>query len=109
MVPLALFFSYAYPWKVYQHGHGRGTFAKLEEADKPELSYQGGPFGIYAWLSMLNPSDSLKAILFIFRREDRREPSGTSVAMTGYNSHDALVEHPYNAQSYSSPHTNQRE
>ncbi|KAM0234088.1 hypothetical protein ACHAP5_010191 [Fusarium lateritium] len=108
MVPLALFFSYAYPWKVYQHGHGRGTFAKLEEGNKPELSYQGGPFGIYAWLSMLNPSDSLKAILFIVRREDRREPSSTSVAMTGYNSDDALTAQPYNAQSYPSPHTHQR-
>ncbi|KAF5670070.1 hypothetical protein FHETE_4753 [Fusarium heterosporum] len=105
MVPLALFFMYAYPWKVYQHGHGRGTFAKLEEADKPQLSYQGGPFGIYAWLSMLNPSDSLKAILFIFSRNDRKEATGASVAMTGYNSNDALVSRPYNAQPYSNQHT----
>ncbi|KAM0311647.1 hypothetical protein ACHAPQ_012361 [Fusarium lateritium] len=73
-----------------------------------QLTYADVPFGIYAWLSMLNPSDSLKAILFIVRREDRREPSSTPVAMTGYNLDDALTAHPYNAQSYPSPHTNQR-
>ncbi|RGP73182.1 hypothetical protein FLONG3_6498 [Fusarium longipes] len=101
MVPLSLFFMYAYPWKVYVHGYGRGTFAKLEEGDRPEQSYQGGPFGIYAWLAMLNPSDSLKAILFIFQRTENGASPGTPVAMTGYNSEDALMSHPYNAESYS--------
>ncbi|CAG7563483.1 unnamed protein product [Fusarium equiseti] len=107
MVPLSFFFMYAYPWKVYVHGYGRGTFAKLEAANGHEQSYQGGPFGIYAWLAMLNPSDSLKAILFIFQRSKRDAAPGTPVAMTGYNSDDALMSHPYNAQSYSNPDTNQ--
>ncbi|KAM0235208.1 hypothetical protein ACHAPO_006005 [Fusarium lateritium] len=108
MVPLSIFFYIAYPWKVYVHGHGRGTFAKLEENNRPEQSYQGGPFGIYAWLAMLNPSDSLKAILFIFQGTERRTSPGTPVAMTGYNSDDALMSRPYNAESYSATAQGQR-
>lgn len=109
MVPLSLFFMYAYPWKVYVHGYGRGTFAKLEQGDRPEQSYQGGPFGIYAWLAMLNPSDSLKAILFIVTRNDKGASPGTPVAMTGYNSDDGLMSHPYNAQSYAGTPQEQRQ
>jgi hypothetical protein len=100
MAPLSLFFMFAYPWSVYMAGHGRGSFTKLEQANAPEMSYQGGPFGIHAWLAMLNPSDSLKAILFIFKRDDRNG-SSMSVNMTGYHSNDPLVSRPYNPQPYS--------
>jgi hypothetical protein len=100
MAPLSLFFMFAYPWSVYMSGHGRGNFSKLEQGNMPEGSYQGGPFGIHAWLAMLNPSDSIKAILFIFK-QDNRNASTTSVNMTGYQSNDPLVSHPYNPQPYS--------
>lgn len=100
MAPLSLFFMFAYPWSVYKSGHGRGNFSKLEQGNMPEGSYQGGPFGIHAWLAMLNPSDSIKAILFIFK-QDNRNASTTSVNMTGYQSNDPLVSHPYNPQPYS--------
>ncbi|KAJ4256182.1 hypothetical protein NW762_009260 [Fusarium torreyae] len=102
MVPLALFFCFAYPWKVYKDGYGRGNFAKLEEAARPSSSYQGGPFGIYAWLAMLNPSDSWKAIIFAIT-PNRSESPGTPVAVSNYNSDDGLISHPYNAQAYSMP------
>ncbi|EXL71194.1 hypothetical protein FOPG_13013 [Fusarium oxysporum f. sp. conglutinans race 2 54008] len=100
MAPLSLFLMFAYPWSVYMSGHGRGNFSKLEQGNMPEGSYQGGPFGIHAWLAMLNPSDSIKAILFIFK-QDNRNASTTSVNMTGYQSNDPLVSHPYNPQPYS--------
>ncbi|KAF4442354.1 hypothetical protein F53441_11782 [Fusarium austroafricanum] len=111
MVPLAFFFMFAYPWKVYMHGYGRGTFSAIEESNKPQMSYQGGPFGIYAWLAMWNPSDSIQAILFIVKRDDRNT-SATPVAMTGYSSDDGLMSQaqsynngPYNTQSYNDrPH-----
>ncbi|KAF4339938.1 hypothetical protein FBEOM_6163 [Fusarium beomiforme] len=103
MVPLALFFMVAYPWNVYMHNHGRGNFAKLEQGNGREMSYQGGPLGIHAWLAMLNPSDSIKAILFIFQR-DNRNTSTTAVDMTGYSSNDPLVSRPYNPHAYSTTH-----
>uniref|UniRef100_A0A8H7K6X7 Uncharacterized protein n=1 Tax=Bionectria ochroleuca TaxID=29856 RepID=A0A8H7K6X7_BIOOC len=62
MVPLSLFFFWAYPWGVYLVG--KGGFDTKVALTNP---YQGGPFGIWAWLQMLNPSDTFKAIIFIFK------------------------------------------
>ncbi|VUC26645.1 unnamed protein product, partial [Clonostachys rosea] len=62
MVPLSLFFFWAYPWGVYLVG--KGGFDSKVALTNP---YQGGPFGIWAWLQMLNPSDTFKAIIFMFK------------------------------------------
>ncbi|KAM5349816.1 hypothetical protein ACJ41O_006321 [Fusarium nematophilum] len=66
MVPLSLFFVWAYPWTVYLDRDDLGNFESLNRPGKPSKPYQGGPFGIYAWLAMINPSDTIKAILFAF-------------------------------------------
>lgn len=63
MIPLSIAFVWAYPWRVYLVG-GKPLIdgsAAVVQFTKP---YQGGPVGIYAWLNMLNPSDTIQAIVF---------------------------------------------
>ncbi|KAF5002914.1 hypothetical protein FDECE_10498 [Fusarium decemcellulare] len=82
MVPLALFFTWAYPWSVYTDRDGRGNFVQVNQPSQPSQpskSYQGGPFGIYAWLAMINPSETLRATMFAFT-EGRKAQRATGRA-----------------------------
>lgn len=79
LVPLSLFFFYAYPWAPYLLHRQRFDHqqAAVETGYTPQAqsqsqqyspsSYQGGPLGISAWLDMLNPSDILQAISLALR------------------------------------------
>ncbi|EXJ86832.1 hypothetical protein A1O3_03786 [Capronia epimyces CBS 606.96] len=78
MVPLSVFFWYAYSIQPYRirhttksvsdgDGDGDGVWEPTQEYHplRP-LSYQGGFLGIRAWLAMLNPSDIIQAFGFCF-------------------------------------------
>jgi hypothetical protein len=67
MVPLSLFFHYAYTVRPY-------IIPKAATA----RSYQGGFLGINAWLVMWNPMETLKAIAFAFNMASvMRQDSGS--------------------------------
>ncbi|KAF4984877.1 hypothetical protein FZEAL_30 [Fusarium zealandicum] len=72
MFPLALFFTWAFPWSVYHNKaqDGRGDFESLDKAGPPKRPYMGGPLGCKGWLGMLNPSDTIQAIMFVFQRAE---------------------------------------
>jgi hypothetical protein len=68
MIPLSIFFFFAYPWSPYLLSHQR-------YADDGEMGgraslpsrYEGGPLGIHAWLGMLDPTEIVQAIIFAFK------------------------------------------
>ncbi|KAF5018607.1 hypothetical protein F66182_9399 [Fusarium sp. NRRL 66182] len=97
LIPFSLFFVWAYPWSVYKDGDGRGNFSKLDQAVKPTNAYQGGPFGIRAWLAMLNPSDNLRAIAFVVSQSSR--PRRSRVAVGSYGSQEVLYSNSYQMPS----------
>jgi len=93
MVPLSLFFLYAYTWRPYIIGspHQLAAVAHRDENDyyhHPQ-SYVGGPLGIRALIEMWNPMEILEAIRFGFRMEVERR-RGRVVAQEGvYESVDS--------------------
>ncbi|KAM0430011.1 hypothetical protein ACHAPT_006017 [Fusarium lateritium] len=92
MVPLSLLFMWAYPWRVYLDSDSVESTEDLEHPGRSMKSYQGGPFGIHAWLAMINPSDILRAILFAFKhvgnlRKGSQEPILTNESAPPYSSH----------------------
>jgi hypothetical protein len=61
MVPLSLFFLYAYHWNPYLlHSHGT-------DSQGLPLRYHGGFLGVRAWFAMWNPKETLDAIVFAFK------------------------------------------
>ncbi|KAH8888396.1 hypothetical protein GQ53DRAFT_795912 [Thozetella sp. PMI_491] len=90
----SLFFHYAYSWRAYDLKRQESPVAVAAgEAGIPfKSSYQGGPFGIYALLGMLNPSEIFEAIVFAvkMKTESRRgsRPRSTS---PGYDQRDTLL------------------
>ncbi|KAM5357182.1 hypothetical protein ACJZ2D_016533 [Fusarium nematophilum] len=68
MVPLSLFFIWVYSWRVYVNKDSHGSFVTLDRPGEPSKLYHGGPLGVHAWLAMINPSGTIKSILFTFGR-----------------------------------------
>ena len=72
MVPLSFLLVYAYPWRPYllprrsATATGMGSYSAADFA-AGGMSYQGGPLGVWAWLSMLNPLETIKNILTAVR------------------------------------------
>ena len=67
MVPVSIFFHYAYSWRFYQVG-GRHYL----ESGQPNVpgykpSYQGGFLGYRAYLIAMNPLETIQAIIFAFK------------------------------------------
>lgn len=90
MVPLSFLFMWAYPWRVYLDSYS--IVGDEQHPGRPSKSYQGGPFGIHAWLAMINPSDIFRAILFAFKhvgnmRKGSREPILSNESAPPYDSH----------------------
>lgn len=88
-IPMALFFCYAYPYKVYL------VTKDTKEVDGPNgpiavdfsKPYQGGPMGVHAWLSMLNPSDTMGAIVFAIKEifgKDKKNDTHHSMGSNEY-------------------------
>lgn len=61
MVPLSLFFVWAYPWSPYA------------KSNNPVVQYQGGFLGYRAFFEMMNPSELLHGIVFAFKPGSGRE------------------------------------
>ncbi|KAF7562253.1 hypothetical protein G7046_g1881 [Stylonectria norvegica] len=64
MVPLAIFFVWAFPWSPYSRKNGN---LEVEAAGGPasfQRTYQGGPLGVRAWIEMFNPTEIFEAIIF---------------------------------------------
>ncbi|KAK0386723.1 hypothetical protein NLU13_6558 [Sarocladium strictum] len=59
MVPLSLFFVWAYPWSPYSNSHGQHA-----ESGGAPVRYQGGFLGYRAFFEMLNPSELIHGIIF---------------------------------------------
>ncbi|KAI8654182.1 hypothetical protein NCS56_01374800 [Fusarium sp. Ph1] len=90
MVPLSLLFMWAYPWRVYLDSYSIDDAE--EHPGRPLKSYQGGPFGIHAWLAMINPSEIFRAILFAFKhvgsmRKGSQEPILANEPAPPYDNH----------------------
>lgn len=67
MVPISLVIMWAYPVGPYHLKSSNARRAERgEEHEYTPTSYQGGPLGIHAFLSLLNPSDVIKAIFVAF-------------------------------------------
>lgn len=82
LVPFSVFFHYAYsvgPYIIDQHpGSERG--------DPRYLHYQGGFLGIRAFLGMVNPSEILGALAFMFTMRRRRTSNAKrNVSGRGYD------------------------
>lgn len=93
MVPFAFFFHYAYSVKPYKASStttratdSRQYLAVVDsEAGKSYgKGYQGGPFGIYAWLALWNPVEffrEIKSTFDIFRYSSRVDPMETEMSL----------------------------
>ncbi|CAM1501442.1 Fc.00g034260.m01.CDS01 [Cosmosporella sp. VM-42] len=98
MVPLSVFFIWAYPWTVYSCTNAS---LSLEGANGPvnfRQTYQGGPLGIRAWIEMFNPTEITRAILFGIQMIGNR---GTNVE-DGYErtENEPLDNDSYQSQTY---------
>lgn len=83
LVPFSIFFHYAYdvgPYIIH-----RGHHSAAEQGHQSQyLQYQGGPLGIRAFTGMLNPSEILGAIAFLFKMRGRSD-SGNVTSGRGYD------------------------
>lgn len=71
LVPFSVFFHYAYSVGPYIVDRHRGP----ERGESRYLDYQGGFLGVRAFLGMVNPSEILGAIAFMFTMRRRRNKS----------------------------------
>jgi Organic solute transporter Ostalpha len=76
MVPLSIFFHYAYTYRPYVI-HRRPISTSGYSAGKhiPQ-NYQGGFLGVHAWLVMWNPMEILNAIAFAFKMKAKQRQNG---------------------------------
>lgn len=70
MVPISMFLIWAYPVRPYLLETRSTENVEMHAGEYYPTSYQGGPLGIWAFLVMLNPRDTLEAIWIGIR--DRR-------------------------------------
>lgn len=78
MVPISVFLSWAYSVQPYLLGRGTDIEVSSGRAEISR-SYQGGFFGVRAFLAMLNPRETVEGIIFAFYMITKsREPSGAS-------------------------------
>lgn len=69
MVPISFLMLWAYPVRPYRLGQPR-KYAAAEAGEEIVFrpsNYQGGPFGLWAFLAMLNPRDGLEGLAFAFK------------------------------------------
>lgn len=77
MVPISAFMAWAYSARPYILGRGADIEGSSGYADIPR-SYQGGPFGVRAFLAMLNPRETVEGIIFAFYMfTESNEPSSS--------------------------------
>ncbi|KAJ5646963.1 hypothetical protein N7490_003335 [Penicillium lividum] len=72
MVPFAFFMRYAFSTKVYRvklsPSDSEQKLAEVNEHGRPvPRSYQGGPYGIYAWLAYYNPTEYMREVRSMYR------------------------------------------
>lgn len=72
MVPFAIFIRYAFSTKVYRvnaaPSDAEEKLTEVNEHGRPvPRSYQGGPFGIYAWLAYYNPMEYIREVQSMYR------------------------------------------
>ena len=68
MVPICLLMVYSYPLTPYIHQRDtQAVEAGIAGQDIFARSYQGGPFGVWAWLAMLDPRETIEGFMFAFR------------------------------------------
>ncbi|KAJ5928379.1 hypothetical protein N7466_007335 [Penicillium verhagenii] len=72
MVPFAFFIRYAFNTKVYRVQHSPSDpeqkYAQINEQGRPvPRAYQGGPFGVYAWLAYFNPMEYIREVQSMYR------------------------------------------
>lgn len=78
MVPISAFMAWAYSVQPYLLGRGADTEALSGRKDII-ISYQGGFFGVRAFLAMLNPRETVEGVIFAFYMiTEVREPSNAS-------------------------------
>jgi hypothetical protein len=98
MVPLSLFFFYAYPWRPYLLSEQQKQFMNETGDSGVQFpgQYQGGPLGVWAWLGMFNPSEIVQAIAFAFSMMSEARRRGRSGRNQG-EVNDGLL---YSNQAY---------
>ncbi|KAJ6010880.1 hypothetical protein N7451_002292 [Penicillium sp. IBT 35674x] len=72
MVPFAIFIRYAFSTKVYRVKKSpidsEEKYAEVNKHGRPvPRCYQGGPFGIHAWLAYYNPMEYLREVQSMYR------------------------------------------
>ncbi|KAJ5759507.1 hypothetical protein N7520_006663 [Penicillium odoratum] len=72
MVPFAFFMRYAFSTKVYRvklsPSDSEQKLAEINEHGRPvPRSYQGGSYGIYAWLAYYNPTEYMREVRSMYR------------------------------------------
>lgn len=78
MVPISAFIAWAYSVQPYLLGRGADIERSGGYADIPR-SYQGGFLGVRAFLTMLNPRETVEGIIFAFYMlTESHKPSNSS-------------------------------
>ncbi|KAL0936124.1 DUF300 domain-containing protein [Colletotrichum truncatum] len=92
MLPLSIFFHYAYSYRPYVIGGGnaRRPLAGDVEAYDPQ-TYSGGPLGVWALIEMWNPMEIVEAVKFGWqmKAEQRRQRSAQKgISLAGNQQED---------------------
>ncbi|MCJ1372222.1 hypothetical protein MMC20_003444 [Loxospora ochrophaea] len=112
---------FAFPWKPYDVKRSEivASESMPDFRPDPKSSYQGGPFGLYAYLDAFNPWDLVKAVgrsfrwLFVGRKIREQDSSYKShlggTGLDGAQGSNIPINHPYSGGKKYQPLTEEED